>query len=208
MIIKARHHTIVYPFFKFYALCKIRRHFREVTVSGEFKEKGLPVLLISNHVSWWDGFWVMYLNIKLLHRRFYFMMLEEQLLKFSFFINCGGYSVRKGSRSVIESINYTIELLSDKKNLVMLFPQGSITSMHNQSFHFQKGLERILKAVKEKVQIIFLANLVDYFSSEKPSLFIYLQEYNNLNNNIETIQEDYNLFYSGCVAENIRKAEL
>ena len=150
----------------------------------------------------------MYLNIKLLHRRFYFMMLEEQLLKFSFFINCGGYSVRKGSRSVIESINYTIELLSDKKNLVMLFPQGSITSMHNQSFHFQKGLERILKAVNGKVQIIFLANLVDFFSSEKPSLFIYLQEYNNLNNNIETIQEDYNLFYSGCVAENIRKAEL
>jgi hypothetical protein len=208
MIIKARHHFIVYPFFKYYAIYKIRRHFREINISGEFQERGLPILLISNHVSWWDGFWVMYLNLKLLHRKFHFMMLEEQLLKFSFFIYIGGYSIRKGSRTVIESVSYTIELLSDNKNLVMLFPQGSITSLYNQSFHFQKGLERILKVVNGKVQIIFLANLIDYFSSEKPSLFIYLNEYNNLNTDIEKIQKDYNLFYSGCVAENIKKAEL
>ncbi len=207
MIIKARHHWIVYPFFKFYAVFKIRRHFNKVIILGDFQQKNLPLLLISNHVSWWDGFWVMYINLKLFHKRFHFMMLEDQLRKFSFFINTGGYSVKKKSRSVIESINYTIELLSDSKNLVMLFPQGRITSIYDQSFQFEKGLERILKEVNDKVQIIFLANLIDYFSNQKPSLFIYLKEYNNMNTDIEKIQKEYNMFYSGCVAENIKKAE-
>jgi len=89
----------------------------------------------------------------------------------------------------------------------MLFPQGRITSIYDQSFQFEKGLERILKEVNDKVQIIFLANLIDYFSNQKPSLFIYLKEYDNMNTDIEKIQKEYNMFYSGCVAENIKKAE-
>jgi len=208
MIIKARHHWFIYPFFKFYATYKIWRHFNSVSISEGFTERGLPVLLLCNHVSWWDGFWVMYANLKVFHRKFHFMMLEEQLRKYSFFINTGGYSVKKGSRSVIESINYTIELLTVNKNLVMLFPQGKITSLYDQSFHFEKGVERILKVVNGKVQIIFLANLVDYLSKEKPSLSIYLQEWKRSDNDIEKIQEDYNHFFEGCVAANINKAEL
>jgi len=65
----------------------------------------------------------------------------------------------------------------------------------------------ILKGVNGKVQIIFLANLIDYFSNQKPTLFIYLQEYDNMITDTEKIQADYNLFYSRCVAENVKKAE-
>jgi 1-acyl-sn-glycerol-3-phosphate acyltransferase len=140
MIIKAKHHFVIYPFFKFYAVYKIWRHFDRVFINGDYQEKNLPLLLISNHVSWWDGFWAMYLNMRLLHRKFYFMMLEEQLKKFSFFINTGGYSVKKGNRSIIESINYTIELLTDSKNLVLMFPQGKITSVYDRSIKFEKGI--------------------------------------------------------------------
>jgi hypothetical protein len=134
------------------------------------------------------------------------MMLEEQLSRFSFFINTGGYSVRKGARSVLESIDYTVELLSDKRNMVLLFPQGKITSIYNQSITFERGVERILKGVNRKVQIIFMANLVDYFSKEKPSLFIYLKEYNLSDNNYDKVQQDYNIFYSEAVSENILRS--
>ena len=207
MIIKAKHHWFIYPFFKFYAVYKISRHFIKVEINGEFEEKGLPVLLISNHLSWWDGFWAMYINVKLLHRKFHFMMLEEQLKRFSFFINTGGFSVRKGTRSVIESINYTIELLSDSNNMVLLFPQGKISSIYDQSFIFERGIEHILKGIKGKVQIVFMANLVEYFSKEKPSLFIYLKEYSQAEYKTKKMQEDYNKFYSECIADNIKKAK-
>jgi len=207
MIIKARHNWIVYPFFKFYALFRTRRNFNSITVNGDFQDKNLPLLVISNHFSWWDGFWAMYLNLTRFHRKFHFMMLEEQLRKFSFFINAGGYSVKKGSRSVIESINYTIELLSAKENLVLLYPQGRLTSIYDQEIRFEKGIERILKATYGKVQVVFVANLIDYLSEEKLSLSIYLKEYDNAEISKAILEKEYNLFYKGCISQNILRAE-
>lgn len=206
MIIKAKHHWFIYPFFKFYAVFMIRRNFHETVIVGNYLDKGLPVLLLSNHLSWWDGFWAMYINVKLLKRRFHFMMLEEQLKRYSFFINTGGYSVKRGARSVVESLNYTAELLTDNRNMVLLFPQGKITSIYDQNLVFEKGVEHILKKIEGKVQVIFMANLVDYFSEEKPSLFIYLREYDPEEHTTEKLQEDYNRFYSECVSANIKKA--
>jgi hypothetical protein len=52
-----------------------------------------------------------------------------------------------------------------------------------------------------------VANLIDYFSKEKPSLYIYFKEFSPVDSKIEKIQEDYNVFYSGCIAGNTKKAD-
>jgi 1-acyl-sn-glycerol-3-phosphate acyltransferase len=207
MIIEAKHHLFIYPFFKMYALYKVRRNFNEVKITGAFEDKKLPVLLVSNHMSWWDGFWAMYLNIKVLHRKFHFMMLEEQLRRYSFFINTGGYSVRKGSRSIVETIDYTKRLLADNRNMVLLFPQGRITSVYDQSLKFEKGLDHILKNMEGKVHVVFLANLVDYLSFEKPTLYMYLREYFFSGSGSARPEEEYNRFYRECMDENIKRSE-
>jgi 1-acyl-sn-glycerol-3-phosphate acyltransferase len=172
---------------------------------GEFQEKNLPILIICNHVSWWDGIWVMYLNTKLLKRKFHFMMLEEEIKKNKIPNYVGGYSVKKKSRSIIESINYTSELLTDNKNLVLLFPQGKIHSLYTPSIQFEKGFNNILKRISNKVQILFIVNLVDYFSDVKPSLYMYFKEYQNLNIDAEKMQNDFNSFYAECISGNIQK---
>lgn len=207
MIYKASHHPLVYPFFKWYALMKIKRHFHNVTATGDFIDKGLPILLISNHISWWDGFWAMYINLKLLHRKFFFMMSEEELRKHMFFNKTGGYSVRKGSRSVIETLDYTLELLHDKNNLVLVFPQGRIESVHKHTILFEKGMEHILKKVTWNIQIIFLVNLIDYLSNPQPRLYMYFHEYNASDSVDKNIQEEFNRFHSECIAETIKKAD-
>ena len=191
-----------------YTLVKIRNNFNKVDISGEFKEKGLPVLLILNHVSWWDGFWAMYLNLKLFKRRFHFMMLEYQLKKYWLFQKSGGFSVKKKSRSILESLNYSAEILSDSRNLLLLFPQGQLSSMHASSFEFEKGVERILKKVTGNIQIILGVCLTDYFSEAKPGLYIYLKEYEGKEYDVENIQKDYNQFYAGCIVENLSKKDL
>jgi len=207
MILKASHHPVIYPFFQLYSLWKIRANFHRVFISGDFHDKGQPVLLISNHISWWDGFWVVYLNIKLFHRVFYFMMLEEQLKKNIFLNKAGGYSVRKGSRSIIETLGYTAELLSDKKNLVLMFPQGKIESMHNQKIKFEQGIEHVLKKTEGKVQVLFLVNLTDYFSNPKPGLYMYIREHTGPDNSTETLQSEFNGFYASCVSANLGKSK-
>lgn len=207
MILKASHHPVIYPFFQLYTLWKIRRNFHAVFVTGEFKEKHLPVLLISNHISWWDGFWAMYLNLKLFRRRFFFMMLEEQLRKHKFFNKTGGFSVRKGSRTIIETLDYTAGLLEDKKNLVLMFPQGTIESIYYNDFSFEKGIEHILKKVSGKVQILFLINLIDYFSNPRPGLYMYFKEYQGSDFSSENLGKEFSDFHAACIAENLRKKE-
>lgn len=207
MILKATHHFIIYPFFKLYSLWKIKRNFHNVHIKGEFREKELPVLIISNHLSWWDGFWVMYLNIKLLHRKFYFMMLEEQLKKYMFFNKSGGYSIKKGSRSIVETLEYTVQLLTDKGNMVLLFPQGEIQSLYTRYIRFESGIGHIMKKVKNEIQIILLVSLVDYFSSPKPGLYLYVKEYTGSDFQTENLEKEYNHFYNYCISENLRIKE-
>jgi 1-acyl-sn-glycerol-3-phosphate acyltransferase len=198
-MLKAKHNFIIHPFFKWYAGSIIKRHFGMVKIVGEIQDKNLPVLLISNHISWWDGFWAMYINLKVLHRKFHFMMLEDQLRKFWFFNYTGGFSVNKKSKSLIETLHYTAELLTDNQNMVLVFPQGEIQSQHNQNLLFEKGLERILKDKDGMIQIVFLANLVDYFSNRKPGIYFHLQENNTKVSDIADLQQQYNLFYAQSV---------
>jgi 1-acyl-sn-glycerol-3-phosphate acyltransferase len=203
MIYRASHHPVIYPFFKLYAVWKIKRNFHGVLIKGEFAEKNKPILLVSNHISWWDGFWAEYLNIRVFHRKFYFMMLEEQLKKHIFFNKTGGYSIRKGSRSILETLNYTAELLNDNRNLVLIFPQGKLESLHNQNIRFEKGIEHIIKKTEGNIQILFLVNLVEYFSDPRPGLISYFKEYDGSDFRTSTMENEYNRFYSACVAENI-----
>jgi 1-acyl-sn-glycerol-3-phosphate acyltransferase len=207
MIYRATHNFIIYPFFIQYSILKIRKNFHKVFIKGEFREKSLPLLLLSNHISWWDGFWAVYLNMKLFHRKFYFMMLEEQLKKHMFFNRAGGYSVKKGSKSIIETLDYTVSLLADPKNLVLLFPQGKIESLYTDTIRFETGIEYIIKRLNTDIQIIFLVNLVDYFSNPKPGLYMFIKEYEGKIFTTEKMQEEYNRFYCDCISENRLKQE-
>lgn len=199
MILKAKHNFIIYPFFKWYAGFIIKRHNSTVKITGDFKDRNLPVLLISNHISWWDGFWAMYINQKVLHRKFHFMMLEEQLRKYWFFNFTGGFSVNKSTKSIVDTLNYTSGLLKDKENMVLIFPQGEIQSLHNQNLQFEKGVERILKNKENAVQVIFLVNLVDYFSNPKPGIYFHIREYVNGAFDLKSIQQNYTKFYAESV---------
>jgi 1-acyl-sn-glycerol-3-phosphate acyltransferase len=200
MILRARHHVFIYPFFMRYAVFITKRYFWKVNVLGNIKDTGLPILVIANHISWWDGFWIAYLNETRFHRKFHFMMLEEQLRKYWFFNYAGGFSIRKGSRTVVETLQYTSELLKNRENLVLVFPQGEIQSMHKQHFVFEKGIDRVLQN-KHGVQVIMVANMVDYLSQKKPSLTMYLEEYNDTGSDHQSIEARYNAFYKECVTQ-------
>lgn len=201
MILKAKHNFLVVPFFEWYSRRSMKMHFGDIHINSQPVDKQLPILLISNHTSWWDGFWVNYINQKLFRRKFHFMMLEEELRKYWLFNYTGGFSVNKKSRGIVETLDYTADLLGNPDNLVLIFPQGEIQSMHHQPIRFEKGIERILKNKKCNVQIVFLVNLVDYFSNKKPGIYFYLQEYTGNAIDIQSIQDSYNLFY----AESIEK---
>jgi 1-acyl-sn-glycerol-3-phosphate acyltransferase len=201
MEIKTAHNPFIYNFFRLYTKAAIGIFFRKVTIVGEAGDAGRAVLAISNHISWWDGFWVMYLNMKRFGRTFFFMMQEDQLEKHSFFRKTGGYPVRKNSKSILESLTYTIELLSQPGNMVLLFPQGKIESAQKHDISFGKGVLKVIKET-ENVQVLFIVNIVDYYSGPRPELFVYYTEYDKAGQ--PDPAEAYRIFYLGVIAEHLK----
>lgn len=204
MIIKAKHHFVIHPIFKLYSALMIKKHFSRVVVqkSNMTVDKNRAVLLLSNHCSWWDGFWQLYLNMKLFKKKYHFMMLEEQLKKHWYFNYTGGFSVKKSARSVLETIQYTAQLLADPANLVLMFPQGGIESMHKRELSFDRGVEKIIEKTRQSdIQIVFLVNSVDYFINKRPILYHYLTTYSNSDISYETIEKNYNTFYNECISQ-------
>ncbi len=204
-MIKTKHHFIIYPLFRWLTCYLLKRNFTSISINGNFIDNGKALLVISNHISWWDGFWVEYINQKMIHRKMYFMMLEDQLKKHWYFQYTGGYSIKKKSKDIIESIDYTIQLLKDPQNIVLMFPQGEIKSVYNNIIHFENGINRIIKDCSPDLQVLFVACFPEYLSDPKPNVFIYLKNYSIENLRKSNIESEYNLFFNEAL--NMQKSK-
>jgi hypothetical protein len=174
-MIKANYSKHVLDVFSRYIDFIMKSDFHEIKVIGEWKKVEKSSLIIGNHVSWWDGFFGMYINKHFLGKKFHFMMLEEQLSVRKMATRIGAFSVNPGARDVVQSLRYAAELLDDTGNSVLMFPQGKIHSIYNSTFTFERGIEKILKLAPQS-QLLFYAAFIDYFSNRKPTLYFYIKE--------------------------------
>jgi 1-acyl-sn-glycerol-3-phosphate acyltransferase len=201
-MIKAKHSRWMAWVFDLYLFIAFKRHFKSIEIIGEINDSGLPLLVIANHISWWDGFWILRLNKKKLHRRFHVMMLEEQLRENMFLRRLGAFSIKKRSRTIRETFQYASALMQNRNNLLLLFPQGEISSQYDFPVVFQKGWSRILDRVDNPVQIVFVVHLLDYNSSPRPCLRQYVMLHNQeKDSDCQQMQDHYNNFFNQCLAQ-------
>lgn len=200
-MIKARHTPFFVRFFNWYSRRMMNSHFRDIRYHNKPAGTDKALLVISNHFSWWDGFFIVHYNNLFFKKRFHVMMLEDQLSNRMFLNKAGAFSIRKNSRSALRSLQYAGELLSHSNNLLLMFPQGEIQSQHICSFQFEKGIESILKYTKEEPEILFVANLTEYYSHKKPSLDVYFKTLDSPFKSQEQLQHAYNSFYQDCLSK-------
>ncbi|MCD8179752.1 MAG: lysophospholipid acyltransferase family protein [Tannerellaceae bacterium] len=178
------------------------RAFEKIELIGPAVRPDKAVLMIGNHFSWWDGFIQYRLNEELYRKRFHVMMLEEQLVEHPVLNRGGAFSIRKQSREMIGSLRYAASLLEDPGNMVLLFPQGRIESIHREYLTFERGVEYLLARAGENAELVFNVNLIDYHERKKPSLYIYHQPvYGYGMRSAKEIEVAYNEFYSRCKHE-------
>ncbi len=194
-MIVARHHPVYVWFFDLFSRVMLKKHFRTVEISGGVSQSGLPVLMVGNHWSWWDGFIACYINQRVFRKKLHIMMLEEELRSRMFLNKAGAYSIRKGSAAMLNSLTYTSALLSTDRNLVVLYPQGKFASVYQYPIRFQKGISLVAAKAPSEFRLVVYAALVDYFEHSKPSLTIYLRELpSNLALSVRDFEEQYNDF--------------
>lgn len=198
-MLRSRHKPLYVKFFNCYSRFMMRHHFREIRYHDEISSSQKPLLVIANHFSWWDGFFVVDYNRRFLQRRFHVMMLEEQLSKRSFLTKAGAFSIKKGGRNTITSLQYAAAIMNNPKNLLLMFPQGEIQSQHRCHFHFEKGIGTMINNTKTHPDILFMAHLTEYYSSAKPSLDVYSHLWSKSFTNIKDLENDYTTFFSESI---------
>ncbi|MGB3152726.1 MAG: 1-acyl-sn-glycerol-3-phosphate acyltransferase [Maribacter sp.] len=202
-MIRANHSKFVVKFSEYYTKILIGFFFDSVQFKGHYEDKGLPILIISNHFSFYDGFIQILLNLKVFKRRFNFMMLEKELRKNMLLTKIGACSISKGKRSSLASLDYAVELLRDKENLFLFFPQGKINSIYTREFSFEKGLlTHILENTKNNFQLVFNINLINYGAKLRPDICAYYETQSiNANTSAEDVEKDFNRFAEVCFSK-------
>ena len=176
-MIKAQHigwaHLVFHP----YITRLIRRHFHSLYLMKEFPriDPGVPILLLPNHSTWWDGFFIYLLNHYGLRRPLYLMMLEEQLSKYPFFAKLGAYSIDPGRpKSVLETMKYTQSILASPQTpapLVCLFPQGEMQPVSVKTLKIRPGYEWLLKNLQTEIIPLILGIRAEFLEQQQPEVF-------------------------------------
>ena len=176
-MIKAAHAGWFEQIFRLYIVRLLKKSFAGMYIYGDIPVTlpQIPVVLVPNHTTWWDGFFVYLLNAKVFKRPLYLMMGEEQLQSFRFFTKVGAYSVPLESRKgMMDSLRYTIELLSERNEpppLICLFPQGELLSWFRRPLGFRRGLEWILARYPGDINLIPLAIKAEFGAEQRPEVF-------------------------------------
>lgn len=170
---------------------KFKKSFSSVNYFFDYQiDINKSVLIVGNHSTWWDGFIAWQLNRKFFKKQFYVIMLETQLKKLWFFQKIGAFSINPGNRSVVETLNFTKDLLKNNESYLVFYPQGKLYSLYDESFTFSKGIENITHQNVD-IQLIAYAFFIDFSSNEKPYLNIFIDVLNPK----EDIEMQYKLFY-------------
>jgi 1-acyl-sn-glycerol-3-phosphate acyltransferase len=200
-MIRPQKNFFITGFFTRYISYIIGRHFHAFTFNKVNIDPHKSVLLLPNHYSWWDGFLMFHLNKLLFKKNFHVMILEETARKNSFMKYLGAYTVQKGTRDIITSLDYTASLLAEPDNLVLIFPQGTLYSNFVDQILFQNGLSRVIKQAGGQFQTVFAVSFIEYLQNKKATVNVNLQVQTDSFIDINELQEAFQTYYQTAKLE-------
>ncbi|HTN20154.1 MAG TPA: lysophospholipid acyltransferase family protein [Pelobium sp.] len=199
-MIKPKSNKIIYSFFSWYIERIIKKDFSGFEYNKIDFDPQKAILLLSNHFSWWDGFLIFHLNKIYFKKKFHVMVLEDTAKKVGFLKYLGAFSIQKNAKSLVESLEYAGQLLDNPENLVLIFPQGQLHSLHSRTISFEKGVSRIINASQKTFNYVFAVILTDYFDQRKPNLKIALQNWESPEfASLQVIKSAYNKHYEASL---------
>lgn len=158
----------------------LRRRFNSFRVLGLENlaqvEKKAPLIIYSNHSSWWDGLAAFHIGRRAGLDAF-IMMEEKHLKNLRLFRRLGAFSVvRENPRKALGSIKYAAELLKEKKDRALwIFPQGEILPNDRRPVKFYNGVSRIVEKLN-RCRTISLAMRYEFLGDFKPDIFVRIRE--------------------------------
>ncbi len=171
---------------------------------------GHSYILMCNHFSYLDGFFLGYVGRKVVWKntgikKLYIMSLKKQMQKNKWLQYMGSFSVEPGKRSITESFDYAAEMLDEPGNILLFFPQGKLESCHVRTIQMEHGIKEIAKRVKGNCQLLWCSITFEYFESTKLSIYGDMLDCGTAQEfDMDVFQKNVNDFHRASLSKNIR----
>lgn len=142
------HSDFGYRLFVFYLRGFFRKHFHAVrTARGTAPPRdGRPLIVYSNHPSWWDPIHFSLLaSTKLPERRLYGPMDAVALEKYGFFKKLGVFGVDRSTRGVAAFLRTSLAVLDQPRASLWLTAEGQFTDPRRRPVQIQPGVAHLAR---------------------------------------------------------------
>lgn len=207
MIIKSKP---LHPYFFWWGALFVRiflnYRFKKININHIDIKPEHSYLLMCNHFSFLDGVLAYHLTNKLFRKKkLYIMSIKKQMEKNWWLRYIGGFSIDPGKRSIDESIDYAIHVLSKPGNVLLFYPQAKLESIYIRHIHFEDGINQIVPKINGKCQLIWSSNVIEYFESTNPSLDYNLLDCGtNEDYDFELLKQKVNQHHLASIKKNFR----
>jgi len=140
-----------------------------------------PILVVSNHMSWWDAFVLLKLQ-KVVRPRsaIYTIALEETLQANPFLGRVGLIPLNplhpSGLRSLLRRVREILDRHRLKRQesgpLFLFFPQGKIRPAWAQPLEFKAGVGLLQKEFEDGGLIVPVGIMIEPLNQKRPSVFV------------------------------------
>lgn len=175
-MIPSRRSRAFSAWFSSHARGRIQGAFGRVFVRGLARARELageaPLLVVSNHTSWWDPLVILHASEHLLGTEGHAMMDAKNLRRLPFFSLVGAFGVDLDRPSDgAASIRHAAKLLDRPGRLVWIFPQGDERPITERPLGFRGGAAHVARVAREAVTIP-AAIRYEHAAEELPRLYL------------------------------------
>jgi 1-acyl-sn-glycerol-3-phosphate acyltransferase len=162
--------------FTWYCRGYIRRHFHSLRVSRAGLPpdvSGWPLVIYTNHASWWDPLVGLVLKNEFFSGRSLFAPIDSAMLtRYQMFARLGFFGVEQGSRRGAAQFLRTSEaILRSPQHLLAVTPQGRFADVRERPVKFQAGLGRLATRIERALFLPMAAEFV-FWEERLPEILV------------------------------------
>ena len=162
--------------FTWYSRRYLRRHFHSLRISCAGLPpdvRGLPLVVYSNHASWWDALVCLVLKDQFFPERNAFTPIDAAMLeRYGFFRKLGFFGVEQRSRrGAIQFLRTAGNILREPESLLAITPQGRFADARQRPVRFEAGLGHLAARAERAVFAPMAMELV-FWEERLPEILV------------------------------------
>ena len=135
--------------------------------------RGIPLIIYSNHASWWDALVCLVLKDGFFPERTAFAPIDAAMLaRYKFFRRLGFFSVEQHTRRGAVQFLRTAEVVSQSpQSLLAITPQSRFADVRERPIRFEAGLGHLATRVQHALFVPFAAEYV-FWEERLPEILV------------------------------------